>query len=132
MPLFVRRARFYLRARPICKRGKNTRLKRLFEARGDASKYHVNTFATLAKRAAAVFAFGVIVFLLVCLRGAAARFIYSLCAVFVSFSLFLFCILFFVISLSYLSYLSLPYIPYIPYISYLLTYLIISYITRNK
>ena len=34
MPLFVRRARSYLRVRSICKRGKNTRLKRLFEARG--------------------------------------------------------------------------------------------------
>ena len=119
LPLLARYVRFYPTALILYRRGKNTGLKRLFEAHGaPRPKYHDNVLP-LCKSAAAVFAFGVIVFFRACLHAASARFIFILLRVFCFFSLFrsLVFILFFPLFILYFSFLflSFPWLLFPPY-----------------
>ena len=125
LPLFVRRARFYLRVLYICQGGEIRAKNVLFGARGAAIKNHVGMFGIFARRAAAVFYLCFIVFE-ACLHAARPlALFYSFCAVFV-FRLYVWHSLFRFLFLCFSSIFPSFHLSILP--SYLLTYLLlISY-----
>lgn len=110
---FVRRVHSYFRVRPICRRGKIRALNVLFYTRCAARKNHVGTFATLhSERPLRLACLHSVCSLFA--RGAAARFIYSLCAFFVSLSLSLFIL--------FCSFFVISYLSFFPTLPFLLTF----------
>lgn len=104
---------------PLCRRGKIRALNVLFYTRCAARKNHVGTFATLhSERPLRLACLHSVCSLFA--RGAAARFIYSLCAFFVSLSLSIFIL--------FCSFFVISYLSFLPYLSFSFDVFPISYI----